>query len=106
MKYRYAIEQISANTGKHFQVLHLLGGGTKDTFLCQMAANTLRFPVVAGPTEATALGNILLQLIALGEIPDLNAGRALIRTQEAVKEYIPEPSHELEAAYEAFCKIL
>lgn len=106
MKYRYAIAQISANTGKRFEVLHLLGGGTKDSFLCQMTANALCFGVIAGPTEATALGNILLQLIALGELPDLNAGRAMIRMQEAVKVYTPEPSDELEAAYEAFCKLL
>lgn len=106
MKYRYAIDQISGITGKDFEILHLLGGGTKDTFLCQMTANALRIPVVAGPTEATALGNILLQLVALGEIPNLNAGRALIHAQESVREYIPAPSDAQEAAYEAFCKIL
>lgn len=106
MKYRYAIEQIQENTGKRFDVLHLLGGGTKDAFLCQMTADTLGFNVVAGPTEATALGNILLQLIALGEISDLSAGRAIIRSQEAVKVFYPVPSAELENAYQAFCKVL
>ena len=59
MKYRFAIDQIKENTGKNFDVLHLLGGGTKDGFLCQMAANSLQIPVAAGPTEATALGNII-----------------------------------------------
>lgn len=63
MKYRFALDQISARTGRQFNVLHLLGGGTKDGFLCQMTADSLAFPVIAGPTEATALGNMLLQLI-------------------------------------------
>ena len=83
MKYRYAIAQIQENTGKKFEVLHLLGGGTKDTFLCQMTADALGFPVVAGPTEATALGNIMLQLIALGAIKDVAEGRKLIRKTES-----------------------
>ena len=80
MKYRYAIAQIQENTGKKFEVLYLLGGGTKDTFLCQMTADALGFPVVAGPTEATALGNIMLQLIALGAIKNVDDGRKLLRS--------------------------
>lgn len=102
MKYRFAIEQTQKNTGKRFEILHLLGGGTKDSFLCQMAADSLGIPVIAGPTEATALGNILLQLIALGDIPDLDYGRKLIRTQEKVTEYSPNSRPELEEAYHLF----
>ncbi|MGN1025530.1 MAG: rhamnulokinase family protein [Faecousia sp.] len=105
-KYRYAIEQIAQNTGKHFEVLHLLGGGTKDSFLCQMTADSLGIPVIAGPAEATALGNILLQLVAMGEIPDLAYGRQLIRTQEAVTVYSPVHRSGSEAAYEKFCAIM
>ena len=89
MKYRFAIDQIKENTGKNFDVLHLLGGGTKDGFLCQMAANSLQIPVAAGPTEATALGNIMLQLIALGDIKNVAEGRKMIKTQEQIKYYAP-----------------
>lgn len=103
MKYKFAISQISENTGKNFDVLHLLGGGTKDGFLCQMTANSLGIPVIAGPTEATALGNILLQLIALGDIKDIDEGRALIRQQESVKEYLPADTDEWKKAYKNFC---
>ncbi|MGN1201916.1 MAG: rhamnulokinase family protein, partial [Eubacterium sp.] len=103
MKYKFAIRQISDNTGKSFDVLHLLGGGTKDGFLCQMTANSLGIPVVAGPTEATALGNILLQLIALGDIKNVDEGRALIRQQESVKEYTPTDIEEWKKAYKKFC---
>lgn len=106
MKYKFAINQISENTGKEFEVLHLLGGGTKDSFLCQMTADSLGIPVVAGPTEATALGNILLQLVALGDISSIEEGRALLRKQEKVKEYLPMNTEIWECAYEKFRKII
>ena len=106
MKYRFAISQISDNTKKAFDVLHLLGGGTKDSFLCQMTANSLGIPVVAGPTEATALGNILLQLIALGDIKDIDEGRMIIKEQETVKEYLPDDIDNWEKAYEKFINVL
>lgn len=103
MKYKFAVNQISENTGRKFDVLHLLGGGTKDGFLCQMTADSLGIPVIAGPAEATALGNILLQLIALGDIKSIDEGRAVIRAQEQVKQYQPENADVWECAYEKFC---
>lgn len=103
MKYKFAVNQLTENTGREFDVLHLLGGGTKDGFLCQMTADSLGIPVVAGPAEATALGNILLQLIALGDIQDIDEGRAVIRAQERVKQYQPENAGAWENAYEKFC---
>lgn len=106
MKYRYAIRQIQENTNKRFTVLHLLGGGTKDNFLCQMTADILEFPVIAGPTEATALGNIMLQLIALGKIPDVATGREMIRKTEKVMVYDPKPVDLLNEKYTAFCKVI
>lgn len=106
MKYKFAVSQITENTGKSFDVLHLLGGGTKDSFLCQMAANSLGIPVVAGPTEATALGNILIQLIALGDIKNIAEGRELIRTQESVREYKPDNTESWEKAYKNFIAVL
>ena len=106
MKYLYAIRQIQENTNKQFTVLHLLGGGTKDNFLCQLTADVLEFPVIAGPTEATALGNIMLQLIALGKIPDVAAGREMIRKSEKVTDYHPNPVKNLEEIYSAFCKAI
>ena len=106
MKYRYAIDQIQENTGKRFDVLHLLGGGTKDTFLCQMVADSLRFPVIAGPTEATALGNILLQLVALGAIDSVADGREIIRRAEKVITYDPRSIDGLNEKYHFFCEII
>lgn len=106
LKYRFALEQISHRTGRQFNVLHLLGGGTKDGFLCQMTADSLAFPVIAGPTEATALGNMLLQLIALEQLPDVDAGRELIRKTETLKAYTPNPTAARERAYRDFQNIL
>lgn len=106
MKYRFALRQISENTGRKFSVLHLLGGGTKDPFLCRMTANSTGIPVVAGPVEATALGNILLQLVALGEIDSIEQGRAIIRKTEKVTEYLPDEADEWNAEYNRFRKLL
>ncbi len=106
MKYRFAIKQIEENTGKEFDVLHLLGGGTKDSFLCQMTADSLGIPVVAGPTEATALGNIFLQLIALGEVKDISEARKIIRETEKVKIYTPEEQETWLEGYKKYEEII
>ena len=106
MKYRLALEQISQCTGKKFDVLHLMGGGTKDGFLCELAAQSLGIPVVAGPIEATALGNIVLQLIALGEIESIDEGRKIIAETEKVKTFNEAHTSDWDEAYERFCKII
>lgn len=106
LKYRLAIEQIQQCTGKKFDVLHLVGGGTKDGFLCELAAQSLNMPVVAGPIEATALGNIVLQLIALGEIESIEKGREIIAETEKVKTYNWERTPDWDEAFTRFCKII
>ena len=106
LKYRLALEQISKCTGKEFDVLHLMGGGTKDGFLCELTAKSLGIPVIAGPIEATALGNIVLQLIALGEIESIEDGRRLIAKTEKVKTFSYNHSPDWDEAYETFCKII
>ena len=106
MKYRLALEQIGECTGKSFDVLHLMGGGTKDGFLCELAAQSLGIPVVAGPIEATALGNIVLQLIAMGEIKSIDEGRKIIAETEKVKKYEYEHTSDWDEAYKRFCEII
>ncbi|MEG2287119.1 MAG: FGGY-family carbohydrate kinase, partial [Ruthenibacterium sp.] len=106
LKYRFAIEQLQTVTGKHFTALHVLGGGTKDGLLCQMSANSTGLPVVAGPIEATALGNIVIQLVALGELADIAAGRALIAATETLKHYAPAETDAWNKAYKAYKTIL
>ncbi len=106
LKYRLALGQISECTGKSFEVLHLMGGGTKDGFLCELTAQSLGIPVVAGPVEATALGNIILQLMALGEIDSIEKGRELIAKTEKVKKYEQKHTSDWDEAFEKFCKII
>ena len=106
LKYRLALEQIGECTGKNFDVLHLMGGGTKDGFLCELVAQSLGIPVVAGPIEATALGNIILQLIALGEIESVEKGREIIAETEKVKIFKEAHTDDWDEAFERFCKVI
>ena len=106
LKYRLALEQISESTGKKFDVLHLLGGGTKDGFLCEMTAKSLGIPVIAGPVEATALGNIMLQLIALGEVSDINEARKMIAETQETKKYAFDRTADWDKTYEKYKSIL
>ena len=106
MKYRLALEQIGKCTGKKFDVLHLMGGGTKDGFLCELAAQSLGIPVIAGPIEATALGNIVLQLIALGEIESIEKGREIIAENEKVKTFNEEHTPDWDEAFKRFCEVI
>ncbi len=106
LKYRFATQQLSRITGKNFTALHILGGGTKDQLLCQMTANSCNLPVVAGPIEATALGNIIIQLTALGDLESLDAGRALIASTEVLKHYAPCEQDAWSKAYEIYKTIL
>lgn len=104
LKYKYAVEQILsiAKSGRKITHLHVLGGGTKDKLLCQMTANSTGMNVIAGPVEATALGNIIIQLMALGEIETLSQGRELIKTMETLKYYAPTQEKEWEEAYKKY----
>ena len=108
LKYRYAIEQLSAVTGRAFTTLHVLGGGTKDRLLCQMTADCCGLTVKAGPVEATALGNIMIQLKALGLLDSITQGRRLIAETEVIKTYTPSTQNyaEWNAAYDRFKPLL
>lgn len=108
LKYHYAIEQLSAVTGRTFTTLHVLGGGTKDRLLCQMTADCCGLTVKAGPVEATALGNIMIQLKALGVLDSITQGRRLIAETEVIKTYTPSTQNyaEWNAAYDRFKTLL
>lgn len=79
-------------SGKSVEVVHLVGGGSRNALLCQLAANACRLPVVAGPVEATALGNVAVQARSRGIIDgDLTAIRRLVRLTHPTTTYLPEP---------------
>ena len=85
-----AYHQLETILGHSLTSLHLVGGGVQDKFLCQSLANALNLPVVAGPKEASALGNVLMQLYALGNISSLEQGRRLIQHSFSSQVYSPE----------------
>ena len=72
---------------KNFRNLHIIGGGAKSKFLCQLIADTTKLNIVAGPFEATAYGNILIQKIALNEIKSLEEGFNIIEKSSEVYKY-------------------
>ena len=106
MKYRYTHHAISEVTGLTYSAIHMIGGGTKDRLLCQMAADACNVNVIAGPIEATAAGNIAVQMIALGEIRDLAHARQVIAASEQPKFYQPMNAAAYDEAYARFEKLL
>ncbi|MBU5591877.1 rhamnulokinase [Clostridium sp. MSJ-4] len=88
-KYRYTYEQISECTEEEYESIHMVGGGIKSKLLCQMTADALGLEVIAGPIEATAIGNIVVQLIAQGEIKNLQEGRDIVEKSFGTDKYIP-----------------
>lgn len=77
-KYRYLIEQLQVLTGERYVQINIVGGGSQNQILNQLVADICGVPVIAGPVEATAIGNLLCQFVALGELESLEAGRALV----------------------------
>ncbi len=106
MKYRYTLEQIEKCTGKHYGAIHMIGGGIQSELLCQMTANACNRKVIAGPVEATALGNIAVQLITLGEIADVKEARKIIAESEVIHTYAPQNEEQWNLAYDKFLKVL
>ena len=105
LKYRMTLEALEDCTGKTYPAIHVIGGGTKDTLLCSMTACACDRTVVAGPIEATVLGNIAVQLISCGAIENVSQARKIIRASENTAEYLPQNSAEWEKAYERYKEV-
>lgn len=105
MKYRNTIDQIKACTGKEYPVIYMLGGGIQSHMLCQLTANACHREVSAGPIEATVYGNIALQLMATGEIKDINEARRVIAASEPIAHYAPQDKDVWEEAYRTYLKV-
>lgn len=90
LAYRHTLAQAQDLSGRAVDVLHVVGGGARNALLCQLTADACGVPVVAGPVEATALGNVLVQARSLGAAGgDLAALRALIRETHSLRRYRP-----------------
>jgi rhamnulokinase len=87
--YATTIERIEVCTGQEIPTLHIIGGGSQNDLLNQLTADAAEIPVKAGPVEATAIGNILAQAVAAGDVPSITAGRARIRQAYGVRAFEP-----------------
>ena len=106
MKYRFALEGLEKITGIHMPVLHVVGGGCQNKALCQYTADAIGRDVIAGPIEATAIGNIVCQMIASGELADLKQGRAMIPDSFETTVYHPADTAAWDAKYVDFLKLI
>ena len=88
--YRRAVSALQSLTGKAYESVNIVGGGSQDGYLNQMTANATGLPVYAGPTEGTALGNLMVQFLAAGEYADLQAARDAIKQSFAIQEVLPQ----------------
>lgn len=106
LKYRMALEEIEDCTEKSYDTIYMVGGGTQSRQLCQFTANSCGRRVVAGPVEATVLGNLVLQLVASRDVSNLQEARALIANSQKITVYEPQDQDEWGQAYSRFCNLL
>ena len=106
LKYRYVLNHIETVLGRQLEVIHIIGGGIQNGLLCQFTASATDQPVVAGPLEATAIGNLLLQLIGLGQLDSLADARQVIRRSFASVTYEPDLTADWDTAYDRFCSLI
>jgi rhamnulokinase len=106
LKYRWVIDRAEELIGRPTTTVHIVGGGSQNRLLNQFAANATGRLVVAGPVEATAIGNILMQMLAVGQIGSLAEGRALVRKSFPVETYQPQETAAWSDAYQRFLGLI
>lgn len=102
LKYRWVIETLERVAGGRIERVHVVGGGSRNALLCQLTADVTGRPVVAGPAEATAIGNLLMQARALGEVKSLSELRDAVRRSFPTRTYEPAEAETWEEPYRYF----
>ena len=105
LKYRHVVHCLEDVLGLELDTIHIVGGGSRSELLCQWTANALDKPVIAGPAEAAAIGNILVQALALGELATVEEGRECVRDSFSLRSYEPCDVGEWNRAYRRFVSI-
>jgi rhamnulokinase len=106
LKYRYVLEKFIALTGRTVDRLHIIGGGSQNVLLNQMTANAIGRPVIAGPAEATALGNAIVQFIALGELADIAQAREFLSIALQTRTFEASDTARFDEQYERFIALV
>ena len=106
MKFRHVLGMCEELIGGRLETIHIVGGGTQNRQLCQAAADACGRRVVAGPIEATAIGNIMMQAVAAGEVGSIAEAREVIRNSFEVEQYEPKNTTAWDEAYEKFLGVI
>jgi rhamnulokinase len=106
LRYRWVLERLEELVGHKLETIHIVGGGCLNTLLCQFTADACNRVVLAGPVEATALGNVLVQAIGLGLLGSLADARTVVRHSFAVRDFTPNNPHAWDDPYHRFLKLL
>ncbi len=106
LRYRMVLGFLEELVGGRIETIHIVGGGTQNRLLCQMTADATSRRVVAGPVEATAIGNLMMQAVAQGAVGSIAQAREIIRTSFAVQEYRPKQPAAWSDAYVRFAQLV
>lgn len=105
-KYRQTLSEIEELTGERLEHIHMVGGGIQNRLLCQLTANVTGRTVIAGPVEATSIGNLMMQAKAHGEVSDQADIREVVRQSFPPEIYVPQDADEWEERYQRFYRLL
>ena len=105
-KFKFYLSLLEKFTGRELELLHLVGGGTQNRLLCQWISNATGLQVIAGPTETTSVGNLLMQLKADGEIKNIEEGRKISLASSEVIKYVPRDTEIWNEEYQKYLKII
>lgn len=105
LRYRSVIESLEEVTGRKIEVVHIVGGGSQNNLLNQLTADCTGRPVVAGPVEATAIGNVLFQAMGRGHLSSLDEAREVVRRSFEVTTLEPKEDERWEAAFAQYRKL-
>jgi rhamnulokinase len=106
LRYRMVLGFLEELIGGRIETIHIVGGGTQNRLLCQMTADACNRRVVAGPVEATAIGNLMMQAVAQGVVGSIAQAREVVRTSFAAQEYRPKQPQAWDAAFGRFEKLV
>jgi rhamnulokinase len=106
LRYRWVFERLEELLAHRLDVIHVVGGGSQNALLCQFTADACNRLVLAGPVEATAIGNLLVQGIGLGLVGSLAEAREVVRRSFDVRTYTPRDPDTWQGPYQRFLGFL
>lgn len=106
LRYRWTLEQLEDIQGKRLETIHIIGGGSQNRLLCQLTADATECRILAGPAEATSIGNIIVQMLAQNRISSLKEARSIIRDSFYIGAYEPHENPGLDERYDQFLRVI